>query len=307
MKFFKKILKNPFKKKTNTSKNPTIIFEKPKQKFGLKQRKMLKNIAKRTFLKNAPINWIGALTNISKWIWFSIFMALFLASAYFTFFTEIFYIKKILIFEGPTESNNLSIRKIVEPLRNRNLFLFSSEDLKNTINQRVDNLSNLQIQRKIPNTLIVKFENFKNVANITNIIGKLEVKKSFIINQNGLLIAEDKISTILPTISIKNEKAYNIGDQILKVEELKYILDAKRQFEEKFKIKINEIKYIPKAKEIRFVTEKGYEVWLDIKVTYTEQLMKLKNSIPKIDLYNGSLEYVDLRIQSAEGQKIIYK
>jgi hypothetical protein len=307
MKFFKKILKNPFKKKTTTSKNPTVIFEKPKQKFGLKQKKILKNIAKRTFRKNAPINWLGALTKVSKWIWLSIFIGLFLASAYLTFFTEIFYIKKILIYEGAKESNNLSIRKIVEPLRNRNLFLFSTDELKNTITERVDNLSNLQVQRKIPNTLIVKFENFKNVANITNIIGKLEVKKSFIINENGLLIAEDKISTTLPNISIKSEKAYNIGDQILKVENLKYILEAKKQFEEKFKIKVTETKFLPNPKEVRFVTEKGFEVWLDLLVPYSEQLMKLKNSIPKIDLYSGNLQYVDLRIQSAEGQKIIYK
>lgn len=307
MKFIKKILKNPFKKTKSTIKNPTVILEKPKSSFSLKQKKILKNISKRTFRKNAPINLLGALTKISKWIWLSIFIGLFLTTSYITFFTETFYIKKILIYEGETESSNISIRKIVEPLRNRNLFLFNSTELKNTITKRIDNLSNLKIKRQIPNTLIIKYENFKNVANITNIIGQLEVKKSFIINENGLLIAEDKISTTLPTINIKTPKAYTLGDQILKIEDLKYILEAKKLFEEKFKIKVIETNYLPKAKEIRMLTEKNFYVWIDMTVSQNTQLNKLKNAIPKIDLYNSPLEYIDLRIQSAEGQKIIYK
>lgn len=306
MKFLQK-LKAKFKSKKHTRKLPTVFIERKQKDQSLSAKHRLKKISKRSFPKNAPINLLGKLFKLSRWIWLTVILGAFIASAYAVFFTEVFIIKKVLIFESEIESSNVQIRKIADPLRNGNLFLFSKEELAESIRKRANNLTNLTITRKIPDTVIIKYEKFKDVANIANLIGPAQVKKSFIINEIGILTEQDKISTSLPTISVFSDKAYLVGDQIINTKDLKYILDAKNHYQEKFDMKIIETRYLPKPQEIRLVTERNFQIWLDIVVPYAEQFNKLKNAIPKINIYDGPLEYVDLRIQSAQGQKIIYK
>jgi hypothetical protein len=306
-KFLPKIPKLSLGKKA-TRKLPTVFLNRNTQNVKpLSKQRNIERIAKRSFQKNAPINWIGKLTQVSRWIWLSVFLAIFIGTAYVTFFTELFYIKKIQIFEGDLESTNLQIRKITEPLRNRNIFLFNKEDLSSTIQDRVANLTELTVTRQVPDTVIIKYKKFQDVANINNLIGQFKVRKSFVMNEAGILTEQDKISTTLPSIVIETEKAFTLGEQIIKSEEIKYILDTKKYFEDKFNLKATEIKYLPNPKELRILTERNFTIWIDMLAPYQDQLNKLKNAVPKINVYEGQLEYVDLRIQSAEGQKIIYR
>ncbi len=94
---------------------------------------------------------------------------------------------------------------------------------------------------------------------------------------------------------------------VLKTEELNYILDAKSYFEEKMNIKVKESNFLPKAKELRLFTDRNFQVWIDMSYDFKEQINKLKNAVPKINPYQVQYEYIDLRIKSAEGQKIIYR
>jgi hypothetical protein len=308
MKKLKKLFR--FKKPKNglTKKNPTVFINRDQKKIKpLSTKRSIQKIAKRSFTRNAPINLLGKLTQISRWIWLSIIVALAIGITYTTLFTDIFVIKKILVFEGEQESTNLQIRRISEPLRNRNIFLFSKKELLDSIIKRVDNLNNLRVIKTYPDTVTIQYNKYNDVANVVNLIGRAKVRKSFILNQNGVLVEQDKISSTLPTINVESEKAYNVNDKIISIADLNYILESRDYYEEKFNMKISEIKYLPIPKEVRLRTERGFEVWIDMIVDYKEQLNKLKNAIPKINLYEGELEYIDLRIQSAQGQKIIYR
>lgn len=304
-----KKLKNliPKRRKSKTQKLPTVFLNRFNKPNKLTQKRTLEKISKRTFKKNAPINFLGKLKQISKWMYLAIFLAILIALVYSLFFTNTFNVKKILIYEGEEESTNIQLRRITEPLRNRNIILFSKNDLETLIQNRIDNITALEIVKQYPDTVVIRYDRFSDVANITNLIGRLQVRKSFILNENGILIEEDKISSTLPNITIQTEAAYNLGEQIIDPEQLKFILDTKNYFEERFDLKIIDIRYIPRAREIRLTTERDFEVWIDLAFDYREQINKLRNAVPRINVYEGPLEYVDLRIRSAEGQKIIYK
>lgn len=308
MSFLKKLKSFiPQRKKLKTQKLPTVFINRFQNPNKLSQKRTLEKISKRTFTKNAPINFLGKFKQISKWMYLAIFLAIFIALIYTLFFTQTFNVKKILIYEGPEESTNIQIRRITEPLRNRNIILFSKNDLENLIKNRIDNITSLEIVKQYPDTVIIRYDRFSDVANITNLIGRLQVRKSFIINENGILVEEDKISSALPNITIQTESAFNLGENVINSDHLRFMLNAKNFFEERFDLKVTDIRYIPRAREIRFTTERDFEVWIDLTFDYREQINKLRNAVPKINVYEGPLEYVDLRIRSAEGQKIIYK
>lgn len=302
MKFFKKLRL----KSKKQQKLPTVFLNKG-GKNSLRTKKSLKQISKRNFKKNAPINLLGKFKQISKWLWLSLFFALLIGGTYFVFYTDTFNIKTLLIFEGEAESTNLQLIRTIEPLRNRNILLFSQEKLIETIKNRIDNVTNVEINLQLPNTVVIHYETYQDISNITNLIGPAKVRKSFIINENGVLTEENKISALLPNITIHTEKAYLIGQKITDSDTLKYIEDSRNYFEEKFDLEIYDTRYIPKAKELRFTTAHDTEIWLDLLLPYKEQFQKLKNAIPKINIYDNSLQYIDLRIQASEGQKIIYK
>ncbi len=88
---------------------------------------------------------------------------------------------------------------------------------------------------------------------------------------------------------------------------LDYILDTKAYFEDKFGLRVVEVEYKKTAREIHLITEKNFAIWIDIQVSYEDQLKKLKKTLVKLDIYNEPLEYIDLRIAGGHGDKIIYK
>ncbi len=214
---------------------------------------------------------------------------------------------KLLVYEGEEESDNVQIRKLVEPLRSRNIILIKSDTVANSLRNQIENLAELKVEKRLPGTIKVTYARFQKVANVVNIIGNQRIKKKFVINESGILMEKDKTIQSLPFINLASPKAFQLGDQVISQEKLKYMLEAAANYEEKFNMKVLEINYLTAAREVHFLTERRFEVWLDIQVDHEEQLMKLRNAIPKIDIYNDNLQYIDLRIQSATGQKIIYR
>lgn len=290
---------------TKTSKNHVVLLHKEgKSATPLSKEKKLKRISKRIFQKNANIN---IYKKIGKWGWLAILGAITIFFFYLVFFTNFFTIKHIILREGGIETENAQVQQVTTPLLNRHLLLTDIDSLHNSILNKVDNINELHVSRRLPSTLIIDFQSFAEKANVTNIVGKQGIRKKFIINEAGLLVSENEVNSQLPFINIKTDKAFIVGDQILKSDELKYILETKAYFEEKMSIPITEINYLPKPLELRILTNRNFEIWIDMSYDYKEQINKLKNSVPKINPYQEQFEYIDLRIKSAEGQKIIYK
>jgi len=304
MAFFHK--KSKFSRKTLNKlknkkyKNPTVLLHKDKKS---KKSKPLRKIAKRIFRFNAPINVKWKIKKIGL---LAALIALVLLLFYLLFFTQVFTIKNIIIFEGENESENVHIRKMIEPVREQNIFLLQKDAIATKLENNIENLAELKVQKVLPSTIRVSYAKFEDTANIVNLVGRANIRKNFIINETGILTSEGQKEGV-PYIVIETTNAYELGDQVVNQERLAYITGAITYFEEKFNLHVVHAKYLNKAREARLVIQNDFEVWLDTQQSYETQLNKLKNAIPKIDIYSGNLAYVDLRIQSAYGQKIIFK
>jgi hypothetical protein len=287
-------------------KSNKTLLHKPKNRVRKKRKKLpsLKNFSKKLFLTNANVN---APTKFSSKKGLAIFIAIALFFTYILFFTNFAKVKNINVYEGEAESENAQIRRFVEPLRDKNLLLIKAEDVQKSLVNQIDNLAELEVKKKFPKTIAITYARFEKVANLTNYVGPQRIKKNFVINASGVLMEKDVINQNLPFIGLASTKAFNLGAHVINEKNLNYILGAKKEYEEKFNMRVDNIEFLDKAREVHLTTERGFEIWLDIEVGYSDQLKKLKNAIPKIDIYNDNLDYIDLRIQSAQGQKIIFK
>jgi len=274
-------------------------FKKIKSKRNSKTRKLSKLFAYNTETK------LPNIVNIYT-IAASLFFII-LGILYFLFFTTYFQLKTIQIYEGEALSSNKQIRKLVDPIRKQNLLLIPKDKVAILLQNEVANMDQVRIQKKYPDTLIIQYQKFAEVANLINFNQNTEETQKFIINEIGIITESNRNDPGLKIIRTQSKKNYQLGDQILKREHIVYILASIQFFQEKFNLEVTETKFLPTARELHLKSERGFYVWLDITQKYETQIQKLKNAIPKIDIYSDNFQYIDLRIESAKGDKIIYK
>ena len=206
-----------------------------------------------------------------------------------------------------TGSENLSANIIndLESYKGKNLIFINKDEIIAKIQSAYPEIENINVGRDLPDTIVISFTEYPLVANITNISN--ETNKKFIINSIGYIVKEDMDDPNLPYVKIRTDAPLNTTSSIIELSRLNYILGAKSYFEEKFGMKIIEVEYKVIPREIHLRTEKYFYIWLDIQKPYEDQLKKLKKALVKLDIYNESLEYIDLRITGESGEKIIYK
>lgn len=301
-KFKKSILQKVERKKY---KKPISILHKNKRNIKAKRRqntirKLTKLIQPKQALRENP--------GFSKFTLIAAISFITLGTIYVIFFTSLFEIKKIQIFEGEQETTNVQVRKLVEPIRGKNILFIDSDAISRTLRTEIENISAIAIKKLPPKTIKITYAKFENVANLINIDTKNNNQRTKqIINETGVITQKGKSNIDLPNISIQREGEYELSDQAISQAKLNYILEATQMFTERFDIQVFEAAYLREAREVHLITDKGFIVWLDMEQDLTQQLNKLKNSIPKIDIYNDAFEYIDLRIESANGDKIIFK
>jgi hypothetical protein len=79
------------------------------------------------------------------------------------------------------------------------------------------------------------------------------------------------------------------------------------KFTELFGMKITQGEYLKRERELHMLTEKNFEIWLDLTSDVLQQLTKLKRATVKLDLTTTPLEYIDLRIAGGDSEKVIFK
>ncbi len=178
-------------------------------------------------------------------------------------------------------------------------------ELENKVLNVFPQLEKIEISKSFPRSISLEFSEFPLAANVIN--ESNVVKKSYIINSMGFAIKENLEDPKLPYIKIKTDEPINPKEAVIEKNKLNYLINAKNYFEDKFGMKIIGTQYKPIPREIRFFTEKGFYIWLDIQKPFEDQFKKLKKAIVKLDIYKENLEYIDLRIAGISGDKIIYK
>jgi len=223
------------------------------------------------------------------------------------FFSDYFLIKTIQISTENQDQNQIgsNLSEAIEIYKNKNILFAKKEDIIAKIQETYPEIEEIKINKDLPSTLIIEFTEYPLAANITNISNNST--KKFIINSIGYSIKENSDDPTLPYIKIKTDSPINTENIALDPQKLQYILGAISYFEEKFGMKIIESEYKVISRELHLRTEKYFYIWLDIQKPFEDQLKKLKKALVKLNIYEESLEYIDLRISGENGEKIIYK
>jgi len=260
--------------------------------------------SKRFARKSSP-----SLQRIKKYFKLLTITTLIVIFGYGLFFSKYFTITDIYVNEGDIlNTNTIVAEEIKEPINHvlgQNLLFTKTEDLELELLSKYPEIETLTVTKNYPNSLEINFAEYPLVANVVN--ESPNVKKSFVINSKGYAIKENVENPSLPYITIKSEEPINPSTPAIETSKLKYILDTKAYFEDKFGMKIIGMEYKKIARELHLITEKNFTIWLDIQISAEDQLKKLKKGLVKLDIYNEPLQYIDLRIAGGNGDKIIYK
>lgn len=213
--------------------------------------------------------------------------------------------------EDPTDTETTAaIQSTVEPLKGQNIWRANTEAVTTALTTNFPELATISLKKIFPRTIKVVLTVHPVVANVLMTIDNTDVgkqQKKYLVNEEGLVVEENFENPNLPYLTMRIDAFPALRTTIITPEMLKKILDGIELFTAKFGLKVFDSEYMKVERELRIRTEKYFTVWIDLEQDFEKQLNKLKKALPKLDIYNTPLEYIDLRISGINGDKIIYK
>jgi cell division septal protein FtsQ len=230
---------------------------------------------------------------------------------YAVFISDYFLIKDFeIVEEGTIIDNYEKMNNILQKLIGQNLVLVNEENIIITIKEDHPEIENVKIKKVFPDLIKIEYEKYPVAANLINTVEGIQ--KKFIVDSQGFLVEENIEHPDLPRVFFETTEFLEFRNNFLGSEErsehrLSQIISAINLFEEKFAMKILYAEYKKNEREVHLHTEKNFYVMIDLEKNINRQIEKLKKALPKLDIYNESLVYIDLRISSTDTEKIIYK
>lgn len=260
------------------------------------------------------------------------------AASYFIWFSGYFTITKIYIQYDDVQNQSDDILTFFNEYKGKNFTGIRPEEKIPEVKTAHPELNKVTVEKVFPNTIKISFSEYPITANIESIINDKSVEKS-IINSVGMAIYRDTENPNLPyikVISTIEDDSMPVVDPpvatvdsttptppapapiviipkidsdipLLTPENLAYILNSSKTFEEKFGMKIIGMDFLKQARELHLKTEKNFELWLDTQIPFEKQFFKLKKAMSALDIYSQPLLYIDLRISGSNGEKVIFK
>jgi hypothetical protein len=236
---------------------------------------------------------------------------------YLLFFTRLFEIQKVDV-QGDenTLEEQAAINLYLQDYLGKNMLLFPSSTHEMTLLDEYSYLKDLHINRRPFHTLVATLVTYDHIANI-QVTSENGSSQYFIANELGSIASVGITDQALPTIVMdvtgtdldlpESQESLAVNQEIIPQETLETLLDSKVAFEGKFDMQILETHYLKQARELHFLTERYFFVWIDLTQSVEIQLAKLKKAMTQLNIYEANLEYVDLRISGQNGEKVIYK
>lgn len=233
----------------------------------------------------------------------------FLVLLYVIFLTPAFEIQEIQVEGGAdTEIEQQAIREYLQDQLGQNLLRFNPNEHEDEMSEAYPHLKNVKITRDFFHTIYARLESYPDRANIQvkNEDGSLDL---YIVNELGYVSSEgsnEKLPTLVMDTS-GTEPSEEETPELIDQEILETLIQSQELFEAKFGMDILEVHYIKRAREVHLLTERYFFVWIDLQQDIELQLIKLKQAMTELDIYDTELEYIDLRISGQQGEKVIYK
>ena len=129
------------------------------------------------------------------------------------------------------------------------------------------------------------------------------IEQKCLLSRIGQAIFDQEENLELLTISVGNlDQPIEDREIVIPKEEMDYIFDSMRYFNNTFEMQITSAKYLPIAREIHFKTDSNIWIWLSLEKDYKNQIDKLKTIYETAELNKEEIKYIDLRIS----EKVIY-
>jgi hypothetical protein len=249
---------------------------------------------------------------IKKWLIGFFALVLISLAIYAICFSNFFTIRSYQIYEdGTLITNDLELNNILDDkLRNQSLVFVNTQNLTKAITENFPEYEKVEFNKQFPQVLKINLTKYPSVANLVDVVqtkGGPLIQKKYLLNANGIVTTENEENPDLPYISMKTPAIIPIKSQAIAPDKMQYIIQASNLYEEKFGMKVIEAEYLKTEREVHLHTEKFFEVWIDMTKDLVPQIDKLKKAIPKLDIYNTPLEYIDLRISGTDAEKVIFK
>jgi hypothetical protein len=224
---------------------------------------------------------------------------------YTTLFTNFFLVKHWKIYGDDIVQENSKFEEFMKVNENKNIVFLDTSKIENTIKSQYQEIKSIKIKKILPDTLILEYANYPEVANLYNFVG--ETQKKFIIDEIGLITQQDYENPNLPYIYLRTDKVFELNAIAIPQDKLNYILEAVYEYEEIFGMKILNAEYRVREREVHLKTERNFVIWLDTNLSLQAQYNKLKKILGELNIYTESLQYIDLRISSVNGDRVIFK
>ncbi len=253
-----------------------------------------------------------------------------LGSLYAIFLSPWFTIETVdLRGQEDTLQEQSGIQKYLASYIGKNILFFNSSEHEAKLLTDYPYLKKVKISRKPFHTLVAELETHPHVANL-EIMEDNKKTADLVVNAGGAIAAIGSPNKDLPIIvmdlsgtkiplldtppetgetgEIEDQKpSWTLNQNLIEAQTLETLLSVKKNFEDKFDLKIEKVEYLKRAREIHLLTEKGFYVWMDLSQDIQSQLLKMKKSMAKLNIYESDLQYIDLRISGQNGEKVLYK
>ncbi len=211
---------------------------------------------------------------------------------YLVGFSHFFDIKSWEISEdGAKVTNDEDLNGLLKKQKYKNLFFFDENQLVSQVKAIHPEVKKVVVKKIFPTKIKVEIEKYPIIANIVNVVQGIQ--KKFLMDGNGFLAEENIENPDLPYVKVFTNEVYTVHTIAMDQDKLTYILNAINLFQSKFTLKILNAEYYVREREIHLQTEKNFMVWIDMEKDLNMQLDKLKKAIPKLNIYNTPLEYIE--------------
>ncbi len=300
MLFSKKNKKNQLRSSLNPLKKYNRASSAGAERFRKKSSSIIKSPA--LLLTKAKEK-----LNVKAWIAIGVicFLLVLVTIGYFVLFTDWLKIQRVVLYEGDKISQNPKFLQLAQTFRGDNLLLVTQKRVESLYKKSNLPIKSIRLAKDYPTELRIAIEPIPNAINLQ--IKRNKVDHKFVLNEAGYVVKVNSLDYSLPFLRFESEKLPAYQDQFFTPDQVRLFLDVNSYFIDQFNLQLTELIYYKKERELHLLTERNFTVWLDLEADFRKQLDKLKDAIPKLNIYQLNLEYIDLRIEGIDSEKLIYK
>lgn len=255
-----------------------------------KKPKTTRNRALNVLAKVVLLRQIGALFRGS--VLLTTGCAFMLGFTLFAVFSPYFDLKKVTVERTNPHIDIQAVENLVAEFYGQNMLFLSQSAVEARLLETFPEFRAVKIGEDWPSTLVVSIELSPPQYQVLN-----EHDATFsVISEDGVVLRQEATEG-LPLLKLQGyDQPLPAGENFTTKKVLADITWLRNMFAEELKVSIAEIRYLPVAYEVHFVSSKDTAFWFDLREEVEAQARKIDLVADKINLYSRPPEHLDLRI-----------